>query len=218
MDAETQLGATSLLYHGPAAQDAAMKVAKQGRMMCPPLGLDGLKVDEARTAVKYLSTRGIGDKRGVLVIGPLDLANEKACDVLLKSVEEIDPLGTFPVMWAHDLEEVPRTLSSRCRCLWVGGVRLSVEQEMAERAGRVMVSVEAGDINDLLFQVKGEKNLDALARAICQEVSRRLREGSEEEFLLRVWSRLRRELKHKIQTRIGLTHALLGACEVLADE
>ena len=100
--------ASCILFHGPGARQAAeAEAAKIGRLVAPPLGDDGLKVDEAREVVELLMTTPVGDKLGVVIVGPMDEAAAKSCDTLLKTLEEFKGGLIRPILWAHDLSGVP---------------------------------------------------------------------------------------------------------------
>jgi len=111
--------ASALLFHGPGARIAALDQAYlMGRLLEPPFGDEGLKVDEARRVVHLLSSIPIGSEKGVVVVGPMERANYKAGDVLLKSLEEFDGRYLQPVLWAEDLGGVSETIRSRCLARW----------------------------------------------------------------------------------------------------
>lgn len=189
-------------------------MAREGRHMAAPMGEEGLRVAEAREAVRILSTRTIGEKRGVLVLGPMDLANEKACDVLLKSIEEIDPEGTLPILWATDLSEVRHTIANRCICVWKGGGRTVLDKDMEVRAAQLVDAVLDDDLN-LITRLVGEtKDLKALGEGIAREVSERAQKGGNSGVLV-VWQQLRSEMAFTNPSKIGVSHALLSACGVL---
>jgi len=176
------------------------------------MGEDGLRVAQAREAVRILSTRTIGERRGVLVLGPMDLANDKSCDVLLKSIEEIDPEGTFPILWANDLSEVRETIVNRCLCVWKGGDRTVLDKEVEVRAVQLVDAVTTNDLNLISRLVRDSKDLRALGDGVAREVSERFQKG--DLSALAVWERLRPEMAFTNPSKIGVSHALLSACEV----
>ena len=115
---------SAFLFHGPGAQGRALEKASEiGRPMCDPLGYEApsgdrksykfLSADDARKAVSILSSTPVGDRIGTLVIGPVDRAMDKSCDVLLKALEGYDEARVVPVLWAFDLESVRPTIQSR---------------------------------------------------------------------------------------------------------
>lgn len=111
------------LFHGPGAREAALaRATKIGRLMAPPFGDDGLSVDEARDIVELLLSTPVGNKIGVVIIGPIDNTKSiRAMDALLKSVEEIPSEWMLPILWADDLGGVIPTIRSRCLEIWAPG-------------------------------------------------------------------------------------------------
>ena len=109
----------ALLLHGPGAQQEAEDRAERlGRLLIPPVGALGLKTDEAREAIKLMSSTVIGSQLGVLIVGPVDGIRSEATDVLLKPLEEYDALAILPILWARDAGEVSDTIRSRCFEEW----------------------------------------------------------------------------------------------------
>jgi hypothetical protein len=108
-----------ILFHGPGARAAALtEAARLGRLVAPPFGDEGFKVDAAREVVELLLSTPVGSHVGVVVVGPMDLAPAQSTDVLLKTLEEHDSTTTQPVLWAHDLAAVSKTVQSRCLARW----------------------------------------------------------------------------------------------------
>jgi len=108
-----------LLFHGPGARDAALhRASEMGRLVAPPFGDKGLKTDDARDIVELLLSSPIDNKVNVVVVGPMDEANLKASDVLLKSIEEFRDDLVQPILWANDLGGVTTTIRSRCLDHW----------------------------------------------------------------------------------------------------
>lgn len=110
---------STLLYHGPTAREAAVTKAEEiGRLLAPPFGDDGLKVETAREIADKLSTTPIGDRIGTVVIGPFDDVTPEAADGLLKTLEDFDHRYLLPVLWARDSGSVSGTVRSRCLEIW----------------------------------------------------------------------------------------------------
>lgn len=110
---------STILFHGPASRDMALKEADVlGRLLAPPLGDDGLKVDVAREVVEVLSAVPVGDDLGVIVIGPFESATPEAADALLKTLEDFDPRFVRPLLWSLDMGDIPPTIRSRCLAVW----------------------------------------------------------------------------------------------------
>lgn len=89
-----------------------------GRLLAPPFGDGGLKVDGAREFVALLGNAPVGDGVGVVIAGPMDQAPPKSADVLLKRIEEFDEQVVYPLLWANDLGGVQWTIRSRCLDRW----------------------------------------------------------------------------------------------------
>ena len=121
---------SALLFHGPGACAAAKAEASRiGRLVAPPFGADGLRTDDAREIVNLMLSTPVGEELGVIVIGPIDEANPKAGDVLLKRLEEFNDIVVQPVLWAHDLGGVAPTIRSRCLERWVSGAKESEDED-----------------------------------------------------------------------------------------
>ena len=135
-----------LLFHGPGAKAAAMqKAVSAGRLLAPPFGEDGLKTDDAREVVELLFSTPLGMDIGVIVVGPMDEANLKASDVLLKRIEEFRGDLILPILWAHDLGGVTPTIRSRCLEHWSPATAAEADEALLQ-AGRDLVSASlSGD-------------------------------------------------------------------------
>jgi len=83
----------------------------------------------------------VGSKIGVVVVGPLDEAQPKALDVLLKPVEEHHADVVRPILWAWDIGGLPATLLSRCQTRWCGGEE---EQEVEEETYELLDALRSG--------------------------------------------------------------------------
>lgn len=141
---------TAPLYYGPGAESQALSAAhQQGRLLAPPFGGSGLKVDEAREIVSLLNSTPVGIAVGVVVIGPIDFANDKAADTLLKTVEQFNE-SVLPVLWARDLSNVRPTLRSRCQPHWSPGFDIETDEEL-EAGGRDLVAAALS--TDRLYEI-----------------------------------------------------------------
>ena len=110
---------STFLYFGPTAREAASKeAATAGRLLAPPFGDDGLKVETSREIVELLSSSPVGDILGTIVVGPFDDVTPQAGDALLKTVEELDERYLRMFLWALDVEMVSATIRSRCLEVW----------------------------------------------------------------------------------------------------
>lgn len=138
--------------------------------MAPPFGDAGLKTDDARAIVELLNSTPVGSEIGVVVIGPMDDANFKSADVLLKTLEESDCTITQPILWAHDLGAVTLTIRSRCLQRWAPALGLA-EDDALEDGAREMVAASLGQfywqLPGILARFKGkEKELLAASAEI----------------------------------------------------
>lgn len=154
---------SSVLFHGPSARQQALNTAVEvGRLVCPPIGDGGLKVDEVREAMDILLSTPVGVGFGVVVIGPMDQAgSNKASDGLLKIIEE-PPEVIQPFLWAYDLGEVSPTIRSRCLPRWCPPVP-NMDDEEIEGDGRKLVeSALAGRLWEIppLVQKYSKKDKD----------------------------------------------------------
>ena len=201
------------LFHGPGARDAAIAEASRiGREVHPPMGDEGLKVEDAREAVLILSSPAVGDDHGVLLIGPMDQANSRASDVLLKSIEEHRGMDVVPVLWAWDLAEVSLTIRSRCIPHWSPGEMAELPAETLEVAWQVCDAVLEGDLHRIISGVQeGKTDLEMLGRCLAHYIAVSAMEG-QREFLC-VWDAIRPQLQYTVLSPVGISHALLHAAQ-----
>jgi hypothetical protein len=199
-----------ILYHGPGAEGEALDEAHRiGHLLAPPFGEGGLKVADARKLVELLQIAPF-DGIGVVVAGPMDQATYKANDALLKTIEEFDGEMVQPILWAHDLEDVSRTIRSRCLDRWVwldpADEEPDEDSDEVEAAGRGLVqAVLSGDlwlIPDYVNAHTGKEHklLSVAAGAIAANPT---------EPALRLWSRLRKVAKHRNPAPIEVVAAFL---------
>ncbi len=186
------------LFHGDGAKDRAVQEALSvGFLAESPIGDDGLKIDDVRMIVEQLAVPHMGEKRPCFVVGPMDEANYKASDGLLKTIEERpqDEFSPVLILWAKDLEAVPPTIRSRCVHFWVND---NSSQEMddvlwdsAYQAVRAFVS---GDLVQVIHYVKfadkqEHKFVDYCARVLSADLSDPKR--------ITLWQRIRAVSVHR---------------------
>lgn len=83
----------------------------------------GLNTEDVREAVSVLSSTPVGDRRGSVIVGPIDvLTLEGVVDIFLKTLEERHPYNPRPYLWAWDIGSVRPTIQSRCLLEWCPGV------------------------------------------------------------------------------------------------
>lgn len=154
--------ASCLLFHGPNAREMAIQKALQvGHLMAPPFGDEGLSTDDAREFVLTLLNTPLHSSIGVAIAGPLDEAkSKKACDVLLKSIEEFNGNFVLPILWAKDFGGVPLTIRSRCLDTWCPGEVAITEgdDELMRIAWEVISKVQEGDISGIPAAAKPIKD------------------------------------------------------------
>ena len=143
--------ASSFLFHGPNARQAALdKAGELGPLMAPPFGDEGLTVKEAQEVVRTLLCTPVGDGIGTVVLGPMDEEHvsklSKTTDILLKVVEEFDSTRVQPILWAYDLGAVSKTIRSRCLEHWAPLLLDPDEDEALAAAGwRLVEASLTGD-------------------------------------------------------------------------
>jgi hypothetical protein len=180
------------LYHGPGARSTAIREGSaKGSLLVPPVGDSGLKVDEARECITLLRSPPVGDRLGVLVIGPMDLSPPKSSDVLLKSLEE-PPSPVLLCLWANDIESVRGTIRSRCLPVWCPtrtDEDLQTEESLTQLSHEILESIFHGPRLWLLpaLFAKAQSKEDLL----LLELSEALLSYPVDSRLLRVWKLLR---------------------------
>lgn len=195
---------SAVLYHGPGAEKAAHEAAKIGRLLAPPFGTEGLKVDEVREAVELLGTTPVGDEIGVVLIGPVDLANEFAADVLLKTLEDHDEKYVLPVLWAYDLGNVSSTIQSRCLEQWSPGDASSLSS-LKETAHTILGAIREVDLATMISSVQECKGheyeiLASLAECLSE---------SADKHSIKVWGQVRKVLRFRNPRPLEIIAALL---------
>lgn len=195
--------ASCRLFHGPCAFDQAQSYASQvGLPISEPVGGDKLKTDQAREAVSQLLMVAVGDRRGTLVIGPMDQATVSASDVLLKSVEYVPPRATLPVLWARSLAGVAPTIVSRCEAVWSPGEEDIPQFELIEALYSASDRDDPADLLRVLGEMGGWADVVSGLARVC-----RGRDGT------KVWSRVRWIMDQQQVTRLALFSALTGCHE-----
>jgi hypothetical protein len=176
------------------------------RLVAPPFGDDGLKVDDARTLVELLGAAPVGDKQGALVLGPLDRTTPEASDALLKTLEDFGEGPTRVFAWAWDLSGVSRTVRSRTLAVWCPGTdplaHLKGEAQTLYAAwGQRRTNALVECLTDAKDDLAREDLLLAFLTPLAQENTPRAREA---------WARLRPLFTNRGVSRLAATSALLG--------
>lgn len=184
-----------ILFHGPGARRAAMaKVSVIGRLIHEPFGEKGLKIAESREIIELMNSAPVGDKPGVLVMGPMDRATRSSQDVLLKNIEEFDDRIVRPILWAFDETEVVATIRSRCLRQWCPGA-MSRDEEAIEAARS---AVDCSLIRDVPGLVEVLKDKDP--RAVLEATAQVLAEGGIDDSTKNLWEQVRAVLRFKNPT------------------
>lgn len=205
---------SSILYHGPGArQEALNEAARNGRLVAPPIGDDGLKIAEVRSVVELMMSTPVGMSLGSVVIGPMDnITSVKASDGLLKMVEEPSEM-VLPILWAHDLGGVSPTIRSRCLPRWAPFV--DTGEDLDAEIGADGSDLAYAVLEDRLWEIpplvkkydiKDKKRLPELLGFIAQGL---LVDGSAK--AVQVWEGFRPVTLHRNPTSIEVISALLGA-------
>ena len=144
---------SALLYYGPGAQQYATNEAHQMGRLLGSFGEEGLKADDSRSIVSLLNETPVGDRKGIVIIGPMDLANPIASDVLLKSLEEFKDDFVQPLLWAIDIGNVVPTIRSRCLAKWCYA-KVNLQEDVLEDSHKLLDAYLAKDVKtimDLLY-------------------------------------------------------------------
>lgn len=178
-----------ILFHGPGAEAEGYASAKAYGRLLPFTGSE-LKKEGARELVSLLSHRPVGGGRAAVFVGPVDEVNPATSDVLLKTIEEFDPEGTRPFLWAWDLGGVSLTLRSRCILKFCAGTDLRGEAH--ESTARALLSAyEGGDWVTVTEEVKGYEDLASLMRSVADLLPPKLRVMNPEPRYANLWECLR---------------------------
>lgn len=180
-----------VLYHGPDAETVGHTAALAHGRLLPFTGSD-LKKDGARELTSLIS-RGLpgGAPTGSVLVGPVDEVSAATSDVLLKTIEEFDPKGVRPFLWAFDLGGVSYTLKSRCVLQFCPGVDTRLEGYEAS-AQLVLRSYMEGDWVTLVDELKGEnQNLDLLLRSVVEAVTPKMSVPNPDPRHTHLWDTLR---------------------------
>lgn len=145
-----------------------------------------MKKEGARELVALLSHRPVGDGRSSVLVGPVDEVNPATSDVLLKSIEEFDPDGTRPFLWAWDLGGVAHTLRSRCVLHFCPG--LDTRGEAHDATARVLLrAYEEGDWVTVSEEVKGYDDLTGLIRSLIDLLPLKVTVPDADDRYVKLW-------------------------------
>lgn len=158
--------ATVRLFHGPAARQQAQAWIETWGEVLTRVGFDAsLKVQESRDLLDLVTTPLISRyPQGVLVC--LDGAEQRACDPLLKTLEEGVSQGCPRlVLCVGDMTDVVPTIRSRCIALWSPGGE-TVDSDVVDQVALQLT----GNVSDLVKGVPKTPRawVDGLAVAIVE--------------------------------------------------
>jgi len=164
-----------------------------------------LKKEGAREFVEMMSYLPVGSGRRSVLLGPLDEITPVVGDVLLKTLEEFNPNGLRPFLWAWDLGGVIPTIRSRCLDVYAPGVDDRLEAFKTEGENLLKFFL----IRDWASLVESWKEGDRgqevlLLGATVQALSERLRSPDVDPRLWALWDRLR-----EIRTGFTVTPAMV---------
>jgi len=181
-----------LIHHGPGAEEAARNAARAYGLVVPFLAAgEALKKGDAREVVSLLGQTPVGSKAWGVVIGPLDEISPAVGDVLLKTIEEFNPEGIRPFLWARDLGGVIPTIRSRCLNEFVYGEddRIGMCRPQADRLLKTYIRKNWTDLVTELKESKGDEEFVLLA--LVDALQERLGDATVRDDLLRLWGALR---------------------------
>ena len=207
----TYVPTSCILYHGPGAETEGHREALAFGRLLPFTG-SSLKKEGARELVSLLSHRPVGGGRASVLVGPVDEVNPATSDVLLKTIEEFDPDGTRPFLWAWDLGGVSHTLRSRCVLRFCPGV--DTRGEAHEATAIVLLRAYGeGDWVAVVEEAKAYEDLPALMRSVTDLLPAKLSAPAPDPRYERLWGELR-----DLFDGSTLTPARVVAAFLLADQ
>lgn len=183
------------MYYGPSAFDAAMDAAlSYAPLYKPPVGLEGLKADEARQITTWCLEVPIEGKAS-LVVGPMDAVRQGSSDALLKTLEEDSDSRIRIFLWAQDVGEVSPTIKSRCDLIWSHGPE--DHSEFTDVGIRILDAVRKRKFDEVVIELENAKGsereiLDALVAAVSKSIT-------SDPGLLPLWERIRSILQNRIK-------------------
>lgn len=199
-----------LLFHGPQSESVALGAARNYGTLVPFDSSD-LKKEGARAFVELLSSLPVGSGARSVVVGPLDEASSATSDVLLKTLEEFDPRGVRPFLWAWDLGGVSKTIRSRCVCQFAPGTDERLTDYLP--VGRQMVSAYL--TRDYVGLIEGWKESkgdeEVVLRAVVEDLLSHMAGDPVDPRVLDLWEALRPLCGPHPLTPARILAAFLGA-------
>ena len=195
------------LYFGPAARDKALQAAESlGRLVSDPVGDAGLKVDDSRAIVELAAYAGVGDRKPVVVVGPVDEATPEAADALLKTLEEMATGSLQLVLWAHHRKAVIPTILSRTHPTWCPGPPL-VRWEDLDGVSDLWAALSKGDFGATLCVLREHKGSET---DLLQGLLAHLEDSCEDPAAISLWVKVRAALENTPVSALRAADALVG--------
>lgn len=198
-----------ILFHGPNAESVGHTGASTFGRLLPFTG-SSLKKDGAREIVSLFSQRAVGGGQASVLIGPVDEINPATSDVLLKSIEDFDPAGTRPFLWAWDLGGVAHTLRSRCILQFCAG-NDSRTEEYLPMAVSLLKAYREGDWVTLVESLKENGSSDLLLRAVVDTLATNLAQPDPDPRYVSLWECIRSLFSGSTLTPARLVASFLQA-------
>lgn len=184
---------SATLYHGPTAQGRSAEAASTWGRVVAVFGhpRDGLNTEAVREAVSVMAAAPVGDVRGAVIIGPIDILTlEGVADIFLKTLEERHPRSPRPFLWAWDIGSVRPTIQSRCLVEWCPGVERYEKSlmEAAKAAVDASLARSTAGVIEAFAEVRKDWSTDGddFLRAVVQVLV-----GCKEPNRLMLWSSIR---------------------------
>jgi hypothetical protein len=176
-----------ILFHGPGSEETGHRTSTSYGRLLPFTGAS-LKKDGARELVSLLSSRTMTPTS--VLVGPIDEVSPATSDVLLKVIEELDPRGVRPFLWAWDIGGVSVTLRSRCVLQFCPGVDVRTEAYLSSAKG-LLKAYSQGDWVTLIESVQGEEDTVLMLRAVSEVLAPILGQPQPEARYIHLWETLR---------------------------
>jgi hypothetical protein len=181
---------TPILFHGPLARAAVVSHAQEaGRLIADPIGDGGLKVADSRLIVELAGNAGVGDRKPVVIVGPLDRATPEAADALLKTLEDLAEGPLVILLWADYLGGVIGTIRSRTLDRWCPPDERWSSPFVDEHAEALYAAWDKGDAAACMRVVYDrQKDWQALLQGFCEVMAERAPDSPQ---TARVWPLVR---------------------------
>ena len=179
-----------LLFHGPGAETKAWEAANGFGKLIPFDG-SALKKDGARDLVEIIASFPVGSGAHSVLVGPVDYVTPAVSDTLLKTLEEFNPRGVRPFLWAWDLGGVSMTIRSRCVCQDSPGTdsRLETYRNQARDVVKAFLASDWTSMVEIWKESKGDE-IDIL-RAVVDQLPQYLESNPLDTRIESLWVHIR---------------------------